>query len=88
MRNDQVIKAFLNKKYGKSSNGNLISRGVTLTNYDTDLAYHDNEKIYVNIRKFSMTTSRIQKELIKRIKANDIPFETYVSSGFFEKITR
>lgn len=88
MRNDQVIKAFLNKKYGKSSTGNLISRGVTLTNYDTDIAYHKNEKIFVNIRKFSVTTSKIQSELLKSIKVNDIPFETYVSSGFFEKITR
>ena len=72
MNNIEVIKKFLNKKPGHTPlritmNGykeqTLKTNGLELINYNTRIAYHQNNKLYINISKYSRTTSKIQSQL-------------------------
>lgn len=75
MNNIEVIKRFLNKKAGHTpirtiQNGyftyqgqTLKSNGLELINYNTRIAYHQDNKLYINISKYSKTTSKIQSQL-------------------------
>ena len=78
MTNEQVMKAFLEKKRANSSNKNLRSYPRTpdyeyesngaqawLVNYNTRIAYFDEtDTLHLNIRKYSSTTSKIQGKLV------------------------
>ena len=86
MTNLQVIEKFLNKEKGatpkrKIDGGiyvyegrTLTSDGETLTNYKTIMAKHKDGKIFVNISKYSSTTTRIQN-LICLTASVDFGFE-------------
>ena len=72
MNNIEVIKKFLNKKPGHTPlritmNGykemTLKTNGLELINYSTRIAYHQDNKLYINISKYSRTTSKIQSQL-------------------------
>lgn len=75
MSNEKVILRFLDKraghtptreiynKYGNYKGQTLKSNGVELINYNTQLAFHQNNKLYINVRKYSSTTSHIQSKL-------------------------
>ena len=72
MNNIEVIKKFLNKKSGHTPlritmNGykemTLKTNGLELINYSTRIAYHQDDKLYINISKYSRTTSKIQSQL-------------------------
>lgn len=72
MNNIEVIKKFLNKQPGHSPlritmNGykemTLKTNGSELINYSTRIAYHQDNKLYINISKYSRTTSKIQSQL-------------------------
>lgn len=75
MSNEKVILNFLNKKAAHTPTRNIISgystykgqtlksNGLELINYNTRIAYHQNDKLYLNIRKYSSTTSHIQSKL-------------------------
>ena len=72
MNNIEVIKKFLNKKPGHAPlritmNGykemTLKTNGSELINYSTRIAYHQDNKLYINISKYSKTTSKIQSQL-------------------------
>lgn len=72
MNNIEVIKRFLNKKPGHTPlritmNGykemTLKTNGLELINYSTRIAYHQDNKLYINISKYSSTTSKIQSKL-------------------------
>ena len=72
MNNIEVIKRFLNKQPGHTPtritmNGykemTLKTNGLELINYSTRIAYHQNNKLYINISKYSKTTSKIQTQL-------------------------
>ena len=72
MNNIEVIKRFLNKKAGHTPlritmNGyeemTLKTNGLELINYSTRIAYHQDNKLYINISKYSSTTSKIQSKL-------------------------
>ena len=72
MNNIEVIKRFLNKKPGHTPtritmNGykeqTLKTDGLELINYSTRIAYHQDNKLYINISKYSRTTSKIQSQL-------------------------
>lgn len=65
MRNQEVIENYFNFIEGRSSNGNLYTRDNKLINYSTIIAYYENDTYYINISKYSRTTSKIQT-LIKR----------------------
>lgn len=78
MSNEQVIRAFLNKRAAhtptrKIQGGvyiykgqTLKSNGLELINYNTRIAFHENGKLYLNIKKYSQTTSKIQS-LLRRL---------------------
>lgn len=72
MNNIEVIKKFLNKQPGHTPlritmNGykemTLKTDGSELINYSTRIAYHQDNKLYINISKYSKTTSKIQSQL-------------------------
>lgn len=72
MNNIEVIKRFLNKQPGHTPtritmNGykemTLKTNGSELINYSTRIAYHQDDKLYINISKYSKTTSKIQSQL-------------------------
>ena len=75
MSNEKVILQFLNKKaahtpYREISNGyytykgcTLKSNGLELINYSTRIAYWQDNKLYLNIKKYSVTTSKIQSKI-------------------------
>lgn len=65
MRNEQVIEMYFNFMKGKSSNGNLWTRHTydgawELVNYSTPLMRYQNGVYYINTKKYSVTTSKIQ----------------------------
>ncbi len=82
MTNRQVIENFINKRAGHTPkrqvlNGiyyyegmTLRSNGLELINYQTRISYHQDNKLYLNIRKYSVTTSKIQS-LIKHLASQE-----------------
>lgn len=81
MSNKTVIDAFLEGKAAHTPTRNIIngyyeykgqtlkSNGLELINYSTRIAYHQNGKLYLNIKKYSTTTSKIQT-WIRRLAEN------------------
>jgi len=75
MSNETVILAFLEKKAAHTPTRNiqngyymykgqtLKSNGLELINYATRIAYHENGKIYLNIKRYSSTTSHTQSKI-------------------------
>ena len=81
MNNIEVIKRFLNKQPGHTPtritmNGykeqTLKTNGLELINYSTRIAYHQNNKLYINISKYSRTTSKIQSQLKELASGSEI----------------
>ena len=69
MRNIEVIKQFLNKSSGNSNSKNLISDGVRLLNYSTCIAeWADDFVLFINVTKYSRSTSRIQSMILRELK--------------------
>lgn len=78
MSNEKVIKEFLNGNQAKTQlrtilNGyytyegrTLWTNGNVLVNYSTNMARLEGNKLYLNIKKYSVTTSKIQS-MIKRL---------------------
>ena len=61
MRNEKVVIAFSHREKAKSSTGSLWSTGDCLYSYNTCIAEYDKEgKLYVNLTKYSVTTSHHQ----------------------------
>ena len=81
MSNEKVILAFLEGKKATTpireiTNGvyaykgqTLKSTGKELINYSTTIAYFNKKTLYLNTKKYSVTTSKIQS-LIKRLAIN------------------
>lgn len=75
MNNENVIKMFLSGKQAKTSLRNiycgyysykgrtLYTDGNNLINYKTTIATLKDNKLYLNINKYSNTTSRIQSKI-------------------------
>lgn len=75
MSNENVILAFLEKKaaqtplrnikndYYEYKGRTLKSNGLELINYATRIAYHEDNKLYLNVKKYSNTTSHIQSKI-------------------------
>lgn len=82
MNNENVIKKFLEGEHAKTqkryiTNGYYSYEGRTLytrenngnfelINYNTRIAYIDQNGLHINIKKYSVTTSKIQNQ-IKRL---------------------
>lgn len=61
MRNEEVVKAFCEGKKARSSTGSLWSTGDCLYSYHTCIAeYSVDGKLYINLTKYSTTTSHHQ----------------------------
>lgn len=75
MTNENVIKTFLEKEQAKTPlrtiiNGYYSYKGRTLwtkenelINYNTRIAYIEDNTLYINVKKYSNTTSRIQNDI-------------------------
>ena len=75
MSNENVIKTFLEKEQARTPlrtiiNGyysykgrTLWTRGNELINYNTRIAYIEGNTLYINVKKYSSTTSHIQSKL-------------------------
>lgn len=75
MSNESVIKKFLEKEQAKTPlrtivNGYYRYKGRTLwtkdnelINYNTRIAYIEDNTLYINVKKYSNTTSRVQSKL-------------------------
>ena len=75
MSNENVIKTFLEKKQAKTPlrtiiNGYYSYKGRTLwtrenelINYNTRIAYIEGNNLYINVKKYSSTTSKIQSKI-------------------------
>ena len=90
MKNSDVIKRFINKEIGATptreinKNGwyscyswignTLTSTGDKLINYNTVIAYWKKDKLYINIKKYSNTTSKIQTEIKRQATNNNIKY--------------
>jgi len=82
MKNEKVIEKFLERENAKTGlrtifdgvyeyqGRTLTSTGNKLINYSTIIAYFENDTLYLNTRKYSVTTSKIQNT-IRRL-ASDI----------------
>lgn len=72
MKNEEVVIAFKRREKAESSTGNLWSTGDCLYSYSTCIAeYSKEEKLYVNLTKYSTTTSHHQT-LVKRHLFHDV----------------
>ena len=77
MKNEKVIKKFLEREQAQTPlrgivNGygcytykgrTLYTRDNELINYSTRIAYIEDNTLYINTKKYSSTTSRIQSKL-------------------------
>ena len=75
MTNEIVIKTFLEKKQARTPLRNIINgyysyKGRTLwtrenelINYNTRIAYIEDNNLYINVKKYSSTTSHIQSKI-------------------------
>lgn len=91
MSNEKVILNFLNKRaahtptrditrgYHTYKGQTLNTNGKELINYNTRIAFHQNGKLYLNVRKYSSTTSHIQSKL--RRLAEDMNFQIVEYEG-------
>lgn len=90
MSNEKVILLFLNKEkghtpsryilgdWGTYKGRTLTSDGQTLTNYNTKIAEWRNDTLYLNTKKYSITTTKIQnkiKYLAHQRKINIIEYQ-------------
>lgn len=68
MRNEEVVKAFCRKEKAVSSTGSLTSTGYCLYSYSTCIAEYDrDERLYINLTKYSTTTSHHQTLVNKHL---------------------
>lgn len=75
MNNEQVLKAFLEGREGKTPKRSILNGcysyegrtletdGDELVNYSTIIGYKKDGKLYLNKDKYSVTTSKIQSKL-------------------------
>lgn len=90
MTNENVIKTFLEREQARTPlrdivNGYYSYKGRTLwtwknelINYSTRIAYIEDNTLYINIKKYSSTTSKIQskiKQLGKEYNYNIVEYQ-------------
>lgn len=75
MKNENVIRKFLegeqaktplreiNKYYYSYKGRTLYTRDNELINYNTRIAYIEDNTLYINVKKYSSTTSTIQNKI-------------------------
>ncbi len=75
MKNENVIKKFLEREQAKTplrditndyysyKGRTLYTRDNELINYNTRIAYIEDNTLYINVKKYSSTTSTIQNKI-------------------------
>lgn len=75
MSNEKVIKEFLNGNQARTQKREILNgyytyegrtlwtNGNILVNYKTNIARLEEDKLYLNIKKYSVTTSKIQSKI-------------------------
>ena len=75
MNNENVIKKFLEKEQAKTPLRTIVNdyysykgrtlwtRDNELINYSTKIAYIEGKNLYINVKKYSSTTSKIQNTI-------------------------
>lgn len=75
MTNEKVIKKFLEREQARTSLRTIVNdyysykgrtlwtRDNELINYNTRIAYIEDNNLYINVKKYSNTTSRIQNDI-------------------------
>ena len=75
MKNENVIKKFLEREQAQTPLREIVSgyysykgrtlwtKGNELINYNTRIAYIEDNTLYINTKKYSSTTSHIQSKL-------------------------
>lgn len=75
MKNKDVVIAFLQREKANSSTYNLRSTGNCLYSYFTCIAeFNKDGNLYINLTKYSLTTSRHQTLLNKYLEKNNFKF--------------
>lgn len=93
MKNEEVIKTFLQKRHAKTNlrnipNGYYTYKGYTLHteennigfclyNYNTVIAFILDNILYLNTSKYSATTSKIQTQLYRQAIATSYTIKEY-----------
>lgn len=83
MKNEQVMKDFICRRNSRTLN--LRTNGNELVNYDTVIAYFKDGICFVNTRKYSNTTTKIQNQLKRMLSSNHIQIAEYESTEQFYK---
>lgn len=89
MNNENVIKNFLEGYQAQTPLRNIVNgyyeykgrtlytRNNELINYNTRIAYIKNNTLYINIKKYSSTTSRIQSKIKQLASLTDYDIVEY-----------
>ena len=86
LSNKEVVNAFLNHK--KAKNTNMKSTGYRLYSWNTCIAEHYNEKLIVNLTKYSRSTSKQQNYLPQGDYClTDIPYNAAGLIGYINRKT-
>lgn len=95
MTNSEFIKRFLTKETQKGVYCHLAIYNNELINYGTTIAYFKGKTLYVNVKKYSSSTTKIQNSIIaiaNRIGMNYKEYEgekcTYWNYGYCGAPTR
>jgi hypothetical protein len=90
MKNEKVIEKFLERESAKTGlrtivNGyyeyqgrTLQTDGNKLINYSTIIAYFENDTLYLNTKKYSVTTSKIQNTIRRLASGKGLTIVEYV----------
>lgn len=89
MSNEKVILQFLDKKTGHTPTRDIVNgvyiykgqtlktNGLELINYATRIAYWQGGKLYLNIKKYSTTTSKIQSKIRQLAESRGVDIVEY-----------
>ncbi len=89
MKNEKVIEKFLERESAKTglrtingiyeySGRTLQTDGNKLINYSTIIAYFEDDILYLNTRKYSVTTSKIQNTIKRLANNNGLSIVEYI----------
>ena len=90
MKNEKVIEKFLEREKAQTSlrtilNGcyeyqgrTLQTNGDKLINYNTIIAFFENGALYLNVKKYSVTTSKIQNTIKRLATEKNIEIIEYI----------
>lgn len=89
MKNEDIVKAFCNRKKACSYTGSLWSTGDCLYSYHTCIAEYDkNDRLYINLTKYSTTTSHHQSLMKRYLLSNVYKVENNIERNRVHIVSR